>query len=131
MIAISDKGVSGDYNHYRTVALKSTANRAVSILTQDVSSYILTLDGGSFASGSSGNGYTDGDLGENILVEGVDFSYFKIGQRYRFTQQKATENEQQQQGGVDALSIIMEDVIVEITIPNQWSHVPIYANCRS
>ena len=38
MIAVSEKGVMGDYNHYRTVALKSTANRAISILTSDVSS---------------------------------------------------------------------------------------------
>ncbi|KAL9186263.1 hypothetical protein ACHAXT_005501 [Thalassiosira profunda] len=97
MISVSDAGVTGDYNHYRTVALKSTANRAISILTRDVSSYIQTLDGGSFA---KEGGYRDGDLGENVLVEGVTFDFFQIGQRYRL--------------GGDATGE-MESVVVEIT----------------
>mmetsp|Transcript_41024 Transcript_41024/g.72139 ORF Transcript_41024/g.72139 Transcript_41024/m.72139 type:complete len:312 (-) Transcript_41024:210-1145(-) len=96
MIVVSDQGVTGDYNHYRTAALKSTENRAISILTRDVSSYIQTLDGGYFAN----RGYRDGDLGENVLVEGVDFGFFQVGERYRFTSQKEGT---------------MEDVIVEIT----------------
>lgn len=57
MISISEAGVVGDYNHYRTVALKSTPDRAVSILTNDVSAYIRSLDGGFFA-----NGYREGEI---------------------------------------------------------------------
>ena len=64
LIAVSETGVTGDYNHYRTVALKSTANRAISILTTDVNAYMRTLDNGYFA-----NKFRDGDLGENVLVE--------------------------------------------------------------
>ena len=49
LIRVSEEGVSGDYNHYRTVALRSTRERAISILTKDVSTYIRALDGGYFA----------------------------------------------------------------------------------
>lgn len=56
MISISEAGVVGDYNHYRTVALTSTPDRAVSILTNDVSGYIRSLDGGYFA-----NRYREGE----------------------------------------------------------------------
>ena len=49
IISIDESGVVGDYNHYRTVALKSTSDRAVSILTNDVSMYIRSIDGGTFA----------------------------------------------------------------------------------
>mmetsp|Transcript_30077 Transcript_30077/g.45257 ORF Transcript_30077/g.45257 Transcript_30077/m.45257 type:complete len:325 (-) Transcript_30077:997-1971(-) len=117
MISVSEKGVTGDYNHYRTVALKSTADRAISILTHDVSSYIQTLDGGSFA--KSGNGYTDGDLGENVLVKGVDFSFFKVGGRYRFSP-KSSNNSGNASASSSSSSIIEsaeEDVIIEITEP--------------
>ena len=113
MISVSQNGVAGDYNHYRTVALKSTADRAISILTQDVSSYIQTLDGGSFV--KSNNGYTDGDLGENVLVKGVDFSFFKVGGRYRFTQASSSSD-----SGSSSSSVIdsaTDDVIIEITEP--------------
>merc|ERR1712238_347611 len=82
---------------YRTVALKATGDRAISVLTRDVSAYIRELDGGYFA-----NKYRDGDLGENVLVEGVDFDFFQVGRRYRFTsQQEGTP----------------EDVIIEVTEP--------------
>ncbi|KAL7449274.1 hypothetical protein ACHAWC_001347, partial [Mediolabrus comicus] len=104
MISVSEKGVSTDYNHYRTVALKSTQDRAISILTHDVSSYIQTLDGGNFVMGD-GKGYTDGDLGENVLVKGVDFAFFKVGYRYRFSSQKSTT--------IDSA----DDVVIEITEP--------------
>lgn len=104
MVAVSEKGVTGDYNHYRTVALKSTQTRAISILTSDVSSYIQTLDGGYFA-----NRYSDGDLGENVLVEGVDFGFFRIGQRYHFS----AGLQKEKSGGDTTRSF--EDVIVEIT----------------
>lgn len=98
MITVGDQGVTGDYNHYRTVALKSTGGRAISLLTRDVSAYIQTLDGGYFAK----RGYRDGDLGENVLVEGVDFDFFRVGRRYRFSSR--------QEG-------MPEDVIIEVTEP--------------
>jgi len=106
LIAVSTKGVSGDYNHWRTVALKSTASRAISILTRDVGAYIQTLDGGHFA--TKGGGYKDGDLGENVLVEGVEFDFFKVGGRYRFASSS-------KQGGSIEDAAGEEDVIVEIT----------------
>jgi len=117
MISVSEKGVATDYNHYRTVALKSTQDRAISILTHDVSSYIQTLDGGNFVK-ADGKGYTDGDLGENVLVKGVDFAFFKVGHRYRFSSQKSTSSN----GDISSsssLSIIdsADDVVIEITEP--------------
>ena len=111
LISVSSAGVTGDYNHYRTTALKSTGNRAISILTKDVSSYIESLDHGFFA--KPGKGYTDGDLGENILVKGVDFNYFRIGQRYRFSVGSQRENN----NSGDTTATTMEDVIIEITEP--------------
>jgi MOSC domain-containing protein YiiM len=75
-VRVTKAGVEGDYNHYRTVALKSTEDRAVSILTSDVMN-----------STRSTNKYkhiNEGDLGENILVEGVSFGFFRVGERYEF-----------------------------------------------
>ena len=110
MISLTEGGVSGDYNHYRTTALKSTPNRAISILTRDVSAYINSLDNGYFASKGNSVGYRDGDLGENVLIEGVDFSFFQIGQRYRFSMGS-------QQSGGEKKATTMDDVIIEITEP--------------
>lgn len=116
MISVSEKGVTGDYNHYRTVALKSTADRAISILTHDVSSYIQTLDGGIFA--KSSNGYTDGDLGENVLVKGVDYSFFKVGGRYRFSQKTSNSSGNASSSSLASeVELLEEDVIIEITEP--------------
>lgn len=117
MISVSEKGAATDYNHYRTVALKSTQDRAISILTHDVSSYIQTLDGGNFVMGD-GKGYTDGDLGENVLVKGVDFAFFKVGHRYRFSSQKSSSSNGDN-GSSSSSSIIdsADDVVIEITEP--------------
>lgn len=115
MVSVSEKGVTGDYNHYRTVALKSTADRAISILTHDVSAYIQTLDGGIFA--KSGNGYTDGDLGENVLVKGVDYSFFKVGGRYRFSQNSSKCDGNASSSSASIVESLEEDVIIEITEP--------------
>lgn len=76
-VQITKAGVNGDYNHYRTVALKSTKNRAVSILTQDVMN--------SLRSTYKSYNVQDGDLGENILVAGVSFDFFRIGECYQFS----------------------------------------------
>lgn len=117
MISVSEKGVATDYNHYRTVALKSTQDRAISILTHDVSSYIQTLDGGNFVKVDE-QGYTDGDLGENVLVKGVDFAFFKVGHRYRFSSQKSSSSNGDN-GSSSSSSIIdsADDVVIEITEP--------------
>jgi MOSC domain-containing protein YiiM len=75
-LRILKEGCEGDYNHYRTVALKNTPERAVSILTCDVMESLRSMY----------PDYTDqiqdGDLGENILVDGVTFRFFRVGQRY-------------------------------------------------
>jgi len=115
MIAVSPEGVSGDYNHWRTVALKSTANRAISILTRDVGAYVQTLDGGHFA--TKGGGYRDGDLGENVLVEGVEFDFFRVGGRYRFAASSSSSSEKGGSMMVEDAAAVggEEDVIVEIT----------------
>jgi MOSC domain-containing protein YiiM len=71
-LEIQTSGCVGDYNHYRTLALNSTPDRAVSLLTCDVLESLRTI-------------YPDvspGDLGENILIEGVSFRFFQVGQRY-------------------------------------------------
>mmetsp|Transcript_26082 Transcript_26082/g.53797 ORF Transcript_26082/g.53797 Transcript_26082/m.53797 type:complete len:387 (+) Transcript_26082:91-1251(+) len=123
MISVTEKGVTGDYNHYRTVALKSTPDRALSILTKDVGGYIQSMKDGLFA---QGNGYRDGDLGENVLVEGLDFRFFQVGKRYKFSPKGEGDG-----NGLDAASSGMDigkglmdaakvakgdgDVIVEIT----------------
>mmetsp|Transcript_25320 Transcript_25320/g.31201 ORF Transcript_25320/g.31201 Transcript_25320/m.31201 type:complete len:307 (-) Transcript_25320:27-947(-) len=79
-LIIRPEGVEGDYNHYRTTALNSTPNRAVSILTTDILKQLKTA------------GYSKvdtGDLGENIYVDGVDFKFFELGKRYKFSTKEA------------------------------------------
>lgn len=73
-ITVTRHGVENDYNHYRTVALKSTRDRAISILTTDVMTALQTK----FPSCQLG------DLGENILLEGMAFSELQIGKQYTF-----------------------------------------------
>ena len=48
-----------------------------------------------------------GDLGENILVGGVDYKYFQIGQRYTFSAENQSFNQK----------ISGDQVIIEITEP--------------
>jgi len=99
VIKLTPAGVDGDYNHYRTVALDRTADRAVPILTTDT--LTLLKDAGYPA-------VQMGDLGENIYVDGVQFGFFEVGKRYRFATIAADaegENTKSQEGGV----------IVEIT----------------
>jgi len=74
-ITLSSDGADGDYNHYRTVALKGTADRAVSILTTDI---LNSLRGAGY------NAVEVGDLGENIYVDEVMYTFFDVGKRYRF-----------------------------------------------
>lgn len=69
-VRIAPDGVRGDYNHYRTNALGSTPDRAVSILTTDI---LKMLRSGGWEAVS------DGDLGENIYIDGIDYRYFLSG----------------------------------------------------
>ena len=82
-IRVAKGGVQGDYNHYRTVALKSTNDRAISILTRDV---MDALRSNFIIDDNNTNSYKilDGDLGENILLDNVQFHFFRVGQRYQF-----------------------------------------------
>lgn len=98
-IMLRPQGVEGDYNHYRTVALSSTADRAVSILTTDVFDQLKNV------------GYTKiqvGDLGENIYVDGVDYKFFELGKRYKFSKRNDNESSEKKIDDEDG-------VIVEIT----------------
>jgi MOSC domain-containing protein YiiM len=58
-VRVSAHGVDGDYNHYRSVALQNTTDRAVSIVTRNTLDFVRA------------NGYPiqPGDLGENILLD--------------------------------------------------------------
>ena len=100
-VQITKEGVEGDYNHYRTVALKSTEDRAVSILTLDVMNSIRAT--------YKNYNIQQGDLGENVLVEGVPFSFFQIGRRYVF---KSPDSDDE-----SSLDGAKESVVVEITEP--------------
>jgi hypothetical protein len=76
-IAVTEQGMEGDYNHYRQTVLNNTLDRAISILTTDC--YTLLQR----------HGYPDvvwGDLGENILVANVNYTFFRPHTRYRFEQ---------------------------------------------
>ncbi len=83
-IDVSPEGVQGDYNHYRTTALSSTPDRAVSILTTDILKMLHDAGWKSVA---------DGDLGENIYVDGIDYTFFQLGKRYVFKSKGVSEKE--------------------------------------
>ena len=84
-IDLAPEGVQGDYNHYRTTALSSTPDRAVSILTTDILK--MLHDAGWKA-------VADGDLGENIYVDGIDYTFFELGKRYIFKPKGSKEKEE-------------------------------------
>jgi len=73
-VPITKQGVVGDYNHYRCIAMRNTTDRAVSIVTTDIMKMLR-----------NDHRYParDGDLGENLLVDGVEYNYFVPGGRYR------------------------------------------------
>ena len=73
LVRVTADGVEGDYNHYRTQALSSTPDRAISILTNDAFQYVKRLYPTS----------KEGDLGENILVDGIEFHSMQVGDRLR------------------------------------------------
>jgi len=93
-------GVEGDYNHYRTTALSSTPDRAISILTTDILKMLKD------------NGYQavqDGDLGENVYIDDIDYNFFEIGKRYKFY----TDDRNGDNLGTNKDSL--EGVVIEIT----------------
>ena len=101
-ILIRPQGVEGDYNHYRTIALSSTADRAVSILTTDIFEQLKNV------------GYDKiqiGDLGENIYVDGVDYKFFELGKRYKFSKRDTDDSSSSNKKIQDD----DDGVIVEIT----------------
>lgn len=107
-INVTKQGIQGDYNHYRTVALKSTPDRAVSILTSDVMASLRAT----YPSYS----LQDGDFGENIYIDGISFHYFQVGKQYKFeTESKSSQagDGKKKNNGGDSSSA----VIVEITEP--------------
>jgi MOSC domain-containing protein YiiM len=91
---IDKDGVKGDYNHYRTVALDKTPDRAVSILTTDAMDLLRSYK---FE-------VVDGDLGENILVSGVDYRFFVPGETYCFVSSESQKPDDES-----------SDVVIEIT----------------
>ena len=68
-VSITPNGVEDDYNHYRTIALQSTLDRAVSIVTTNSMEFVRTH----YPSAQ------DGDLGENLYVDGVAHASFWAG----------------------------------------------------
>jgi MOSC domain-containing protein YiiM len=80
-VSITAQGIAGDYNHYRTQALSSTPDRAVSLLTSDAAMYVKRMY--PFSS--------PGDLGENILVDGVEYWTIKVGARYQLGEKVVLE----------------------------------------
>jgi MOSC domain-containing protein YiiM len=84
-ITIGLDGVHGDYNHYRTIALSSTPDRAVSILTTDI---LKMLKDAGWKS------VNEGDLGENVYVDGIDYTFFEIGKRYSFQTKGSAEKDE-------------------------------------
>jgi len=73
-------GADGDYNHYRKMALNNTPDRAISILTTDTLKYLKAHNYPVQA----------GDLGENILVDGLKFADFGPGRIFLIGQGDAS-----------------------------------------
>jgi MOSC domain-containing protein YiiM len=99
-LTLTESGAVGDYNHYRTVALDRTIDRAVSILTSDVMEVLRSITGYETVQ--------DGDLGENVYVDGVPYGFFGVGKRYRFSESSFQTNGAALEGRGDG-------VVIEIT----------------
>jgi len=92
-IFLGPDGVQGDYNHYRTIAMNSTPDRAVSILTTDVLKMLQGVEPG-------WKSVSEGDLGENITVDGIDFNFFEIGKSYKFFTKGSSAAAEKEKGTV-------------------------------
>lgn len=111
-IHVGPDGVQNDYNHYRTIALDSSPDRAVSILTTDVLKLLKK---------SGWKSVREGDLGENIFVDDVDYKFFQVGNRYKFTSSSNDKNKNNSNREAAANALMGERVendgvlVVEIT----------------
>ena len=70
---VSVDGAGRDFNHYRTRALDGTKDRALSILTLDVHQALE----------AEGWPIQLGELGENVLVDGLPHGAFAVGRVFR------------------------------------------------
>ena len=100
-LQVMHEGVEGDYNHYRTIALSGTPDRAVSLLTTDVMTALRATYGKKYK-------IQDGDLGENVLIDGVTFNYFRIGQSYQFTTATTFSGKDNVDDGSSHNSVVIE-----------------------
>ena len=108
-VCVTVEGCQGDYNHYRTLALKSTKDRAVSLLSEDVLKALR--------SEYPHYDIQDGDLGENVYVAGASFQFFRIGERYEFVSPTTDDNDNKggyDSGTTDSAQSDKESVILEI-----------------
>jgi MOSC domain-containing protein YiiM len=90
-IQIRFHGIVHDYNDYRTTAKNSTLDRAVSLWTTDVLELLQAY------------GYDQvqpGDLGENLSVEDIPYTFFQVGQRYRFFSPPAMDDDEAKEDAV-------------------------------
>ena len=69
---VTTQGLEDDYNHYRTVALQGTPDRAVSLWTSDCAAWLQQ---------EHQLPVQPGDLGENMYVEHLAFDDLAVGQR--------------------------------------------------
>ena len=65
----TERGVEGDYNHFRSFWKLGTSSRAVLIIPLEV---LADLN-------NEGWPVKPGDLGENITSRGVSYNFFQIG----------------------------------------------------
>ena len=111
-IVVTYQGIKDGYNHYRTVALKGTRDRAVSIWTTDVLEWLHQYDY-----------YQDiqvGDFGENLSIAGVNYTYFQVGQQYQFVSSSGSSNNNHHENNYSNLSnttLVEDRVIIQITEP--------------
>ena len=72
--SLKKDGFVGDYNKYRCTRLNNTPDRAVSLITRDALDYLHE------------NGWpmvTEGDLGLNIIVDGITYSQLVAAQHFK------------------------------------------------
>lgn len=96
---VTKAGLQDDYNHYRSVALGNTKDRAISLWTTDCLDWVRQDVCGDVQ---------PGDLGENVLIDGLDFDALVVGQSYRFVSTKKTNN---------GISTTDSGVVIQITEP--------------
>lgn len=104
-ILVESHGVQGDYNHYRSTALSSTPDRAISILTTDILKMLKE---------NGWNEVQEGDLGENVYVD-ADYTFFQVGQQYKFYTDVNSSKDNMNVGKSKPLIPQNDGVVIEIT----------------